>query len=61
MQAYLWDFRAYLNRMPHGTGVPDVTLRELTAMYLGSVGWVDDLVGRLLATLHATGSGVTTP
>ena len=52
----LWDFRYYLNRLPHACQVPeDVGVRELTALYLGATAWVDDLVGQLLDTLAEQG------
>ena len=54
----LWDFRHYLNRLPHACVLPpDLTLRKLTAMYLGAMAWVDDLVGRVLTALDAAGLG----
>jgi arylsulfatase A-like enzyme len=34
---------------------PDFTLRDLTALYYGSVTWVDDTVGEILASLKENG------
>ena len=33
----------------------DFTLRELTALYYGSVTWVDDAVGEILKSLKSSG------
>ena len=54
--AYLWDYRYYLNRLPHACELPPgLDLKKLTAMYLGAIGWVDDVLARLLDALHAGG------
>ena len=52
---YLWDFRAYLNGMPHAREAPVPTLRELTALYLGAVAWVDDTLAATLDALDDAG------
>jgi choline-sulfatase len=55
-RTYRWDYRHYLNRMPHADELPEgFGLRELTALYYGAITWVDDTVGRILAALEATG------
>ena len=54
-RAYLWDFRAYLNAMPHAREAEVPTLRELTALYLGATAWVDDTLAAVLDALDASG------
>ena len=46
---YLWDYRHYLNHMPHAKrSAEGVGLRELIALYRGATAWVDDTLGRVL-------------
>lgn len=54
-RTYLWDFRHYLNRMPHIADADAASLEELTALYLGATAWVDDTLATVLRTLDATG------
>lgn len=55
-RTYLWDHRFYRDREPHTETLPDgFDLRGLTAMYLGLVSLVDDLVGRLMEELSTRG------
>ena len=54
---YLWDYRHYLNHLPHTLTLPrdDFGLRDLTALYWGAVAWVDDTLGRVLRALDDAG------
>jgi arylsulfatase A-like enzyme len=37
------------------TAMPDFTIKDLTALYYGSVSWTDDLLGELMASLRENG------
>lgn len=53
---YRWDFRYYNHGLPETMQLPDgYTLKHLIAEYYGLTTWVDDTVGRMLATLDRTG------
>lgn len=53
---YLWDYRYYRDHLPYTRALPPgFDLRALTALYCGSVTWVDDAVGRMLAALDEAG------
>ena len=57
IRAYLWDYRAYNNYLPHAMRIADgYGLAELVALYLGATAWVDDTVGRVMSALDAAGS-----
>jgi len=54
--SYLWDYRHYRDHLPYASVMPrGMTMRRLQALYMGLTTWVDDAVGRLLATLNAEG------
>ena len=53
---YLWDYRYYRDHLPYTEVLPDgFDLVDLQAMYMGLTTWVDDVVGRMMASLEATG------
>ena len=53
---YLWDFLYYQENLPTTATLPeDFDLRHLTALYYGATSLVDDMVGRLMASLQANG------
>ena len=53
---YRWDYRYYNYHLPYTEDLPaDFTLQRVIAEYYGMTTWVDDCVGRLLATLDDTG------
>jgi choline-sulfatase len=55
-KVYRWDHLYSVEKQPHTRELPDgFDLRALTALYYGLTTWVDDLLGRLLDTLAATG------
>ncbi|MEM1011328.1 MAG: sulfatase-like hydrolase/transferase [Planctomycetota bacterium] len=55
--AYLWDYRHYLQFMPHAVADAKAgrSIEALYALYLGATAWVDDLVGRVMQQLETTG------
>jgi len=56
MRTYLWDYRYYRDHMPHTRALPaGMSLKKLTAMYMGLTTWVDDVLGRMMASLAAVG------
>ena len=60
-KTYRWDYRHYLAHMPHADRLPDgFDIRALTALYWGAVTWVDDVVGRVLDALEASGQADNT-
>ncbi len=53
---YLWEFQYYWHRQPWTQTLPEgFDLRAMTALYYGLVSWIDDLVGRLMASLTRAG------
>lgn len=53
---YLWDFLYYSQHLPYTMDLPEgFDLRKLTAMYYGMTTWVDDMLGKLFASLKANG------
>ena len=55
-KTYRWDYRHYLAHMPHAERLPDgFDIHALTALYWGAVTWIDDVVGRVLDALDASG------
>ncbi|HJP31735.1 MAG TPA: sulfatase-like hydrolase/transferase [Candidatus Latescibacteria bacterium] len=53
---YLWDYVYYHYREPHTLELPPgFDIRTLTALYYGAVTWVDDMVGRMMGSLKASG------
>lgn len=55
-KVYRWDYRYYNFHLPYTEALPaDFDLRRVIAEYYGMTTWVDDAVGRMLATLDATG------
>jgi len=55
-RVYAWDFLYYQEKLPHTLALPEgFDLRALTALYLGAIAWVDDMVGRLMEGLRASG------
>ncbi len=53
---YLWEFQYYWHRQPWTEKLPEgFDLRAMTALYYGLVSWIDDLVGRLMASLDRAG------
>jgi len=53
---YLWDYRHYRDHLPYASTLPaGMTMRRLQALYMGLTTWVDDAVGRLLASLDTHG------
>lgn len=55
-RVYLWDFLFYQDRLPHTLQLPDgFDLGQLTALYYGMTTWVDDMMGRLLASIDSAG------
>jgi arylsulfatase A-like enzyme len=58
---YLWEFQYYWHRQPWTEELPDgFDLRAMTALYYGLVSWIDDLVGRLMASLDQAGMAENT-
>lgn len=58
---YLWDFLYYQEHLPHAYQLPaGFDLRHLSALYYGMTTWVDDMVGKLLHELEATGQADNT-
>ncbi len=56
MLTYLWDYRHYRDHLPYTESLPDgFELTDLIAMYMGLTTWVDDAVGRVLASLESAG------
>ncbi|WP_422001467.1 sulfatase-like hydrolase/transferase [Reyranella sp.] len=55
-QIYMWEtFHDQASRPVTATAMPDFTIRDLTALYYGSVTWTDDLLGELMASLRENG------
>jgi len=55
-KVYRWDFRYYSHHLPHTEQLPSgYSLRHLIAEYCGLVTWVDETVGRMLASLRRAG------
>jgi len=55
-QIYMWEtFHNDGSRPVTATAMPDFTIRDLTALYYGSVSWTDDLLGALMASLRENG------
>jgi arylsulfatase A-like enzyme len=55
-QIYMWEtFHNEGSRPVTATAMPDFTIRDLTALYYGSVSWTDDLLGELMASLRENG------
>ena len=55
-KVYRWDYRYYNFHLPYTEVLPaDFDLRRVIAEYYGMTTWVDDAIGRMLATLDATG------
>ncbi len=55
-QIYMWEtFHDEGSRPVTATATPDFTIRDLTALYYGSVSWTDDLLGELMASLRENG------
>ncbi len=53
---YRWDFRYYSFHLPYTRELPPgYSLRHLIAEYYGMTTWMDAAIGRMLATLDATG------
>ena len=53
---YRWDYRYYKLRLPYTDKLPEgFGLRDVTALYYGMTTWVDDTVGRMLASLEENG------
>ena len=49
-QIYMWETDHNEGSWPvTATAMPDFTIRDLTALYYGSVSWTDDLLGELMA------------
>jgi len=57
MLSYLWDYRAYRDHLPYAVKPrDDFDLLDLQAYYMGLVTWVDDTVGKMVASLEAAGT-----
>ena len=55
-QIYMWETDHNEGSWPvTATAMPDFTIRDLTALYYGSVSWTDDLLGGLMAYLRENG------
>lgn len=55
-KVYLWDFLYYDHHLPYTETLPEgFDLRRLIALYYGMTTWVDDMVGRLMASLEQNG------
>lgn len=55
-KVYRWDVRYYSYHLPYTEQLPtDYDLRRLIAEYYGMTTWVDDTVGRMLASLDDAG------
>ncbi len=52
---YMWQSYDTKNPPITAKATPGFTIRDLTALYYGSVTWVDDLLGELLASLRENG------
>ena len=52
---YMWDFLHYKENLAPKALPEGFDLRAMTALYYGMTTWVDDMVGRLMAELEATG------
>lgn len=53
---YLWDYLYYDKHLPHTAQLPRCfNIRHLTALYCGSVAWVDDQLKELMRQLSAAG------
>lgn len=53
---YLYDYLYYRDHLPGKNALPErFDLRHLTALYYGMTAWVDDCVGRLMASLKVNG------
>ncbi|MEM8873500.1 MAG: sulfatase-like hydrolase/transferase [Planctomycetota bacterium] len=53
---YLWDYRDYFAHLPHAKTLEDgFTIEHLLALYYGATTWVDDVLGRVLASLDESG------
>jgi arylsulfatase A-like enzyme len=56
LKTYLWDFLYYQENLPYTRVLPPgFDLRHLVALYYGMTTWVDDMVGRLMASLASAG------
>jgi arylsulfatase A-like enzyme len=55
-QIYMWETDHNDGSWPvTATAMPDFTIRDLTALYYGSVSWTDDLLGELMGYLRENG------
>jgi len=55
-QIYMWEtFHNGSFQPVTAAAMPDFTIRDLTALYYGSVSWTDDLLGELMASLREEG------
>lgn len=55
-QIYMWETDHNDGSWPvTAKAMPDFTIRELTALYYGSVSWTDDLLGELMNSLRENG------
>lgn len=55
-QIYMWEtFHNDGSRPATAAAMPDFTIRDLMALYYGSVSWTDDLLGALMASLRENG------
>ncbi len=55
-RTYLFENKRYFYKLPHTEELrDDFDLRHLYALYYGATSWVDHAVGRLMATLRASG------
>jgi arylsulfatase A-like enzyme len=56
MLSYLWDYRAYRDHLPYAVKPHAAFDRvDLEAYYMGLTTWVDDVVGRMMNSLQASG------
>ena len=54
-RVYRWDYRYYELQLPYTMQPGGFSLRDIHAAYYGNVTWVDDQIGRLVATLKSSG------
>ncbi len=60
-RVYLYDYLYYRHHLPHTERLPDgFGVRDLTALYYGSVSWADHQLGALMEALEENGAGNNT-